>query len=325
MSARGLSIDVDSVASHLEGYGFDAVEDDGAAYRIAVPRLLELLERHGARATFFLVADEARRHPEVVRRIVAAGHEVASHTMTHRLPFSGLDRDALRLEVSGSKVLLDALAGQTTVGFRAPTWDVGPELAAAVAEAGYLYDSSAFPSPLLPMLRLSIRLRSRDRRPPATGVRWREIVRPAAIHVRTTPSGPLVEVPMCTAPGLRIPYYHTLRLLLPGPVFGVVRGLAERRRTVWYQLHAVDVLGLDEDELDPRIARHPGMRRPLAERLDLADRAVGELARRGPVVPLAELVAVAVAPADRTRDRGPAPQRRSTRPPAPTVAPTPPV
>src|SRR5262245_23501370 len=49
------------------------------------PRLLALLAEHGARATFFVIGEKAERHPELIRDIVAAGHEVAHHTYTHPL------------------------------------------------------------------------------------------------------------------------------------------------------------------------------------------------------------------------------------------------
>lgn len=49
------------------------------------PRILELLARHGARATFFLIGEKAAAHPELTRAIVAAGHEVGHHTHTHPL------------------------------------------------------------------------------------------------------------------------------------------------------------------------------------------------------------------------------------------------
>ena len=49
------------------------------------PRILELLEAHGARATFFVIGENAAAHPDLVRAIVAAGHEVAHHTHTHPL------------------------------------------------------------------------------------------------------------------------------------------------------------------------------------------------------------------------------------------------
>src|SRR5436305_9326701 len=56
--------------------------DDGP-HPVETPRVLELLERHGARGTFFMVGKSARRHPEIVARAAAAGHAVANHSWDH--------------------------------------------------------------------------------------------------------------------------------------------------------------------------------------------------------------------------------------------------
>jgi peptidoglycan/xylan/chitin deacetylase (PgdA/CDA1 family) len=273
MRLGGLSIDVDSVASHLEGYGFERPTDDGAAYRVAVPRIMNILDSFGARATFFLIAEEARYHPGVVRRIVARGHEVASHSMTHRLPFAQLTPSDLRLEVRGSKVLLEGLTGSRVAGFRAPSWDGNEALLSELAKAGYQYDSSTYPSILQPLLRIAVARRSVSERDHVQQISWR------FVFGSTRPN---VE---------RLPYYHTLRLALPNVAFGVVRRLAHtRRKWVWYQLHAVDVLGLEEDGLNPRIARHPGMKWSLDRKLELLADEVRALGRCGDVIPLTELV-----------------------------------
>ncbi len=291
MRRAGISFDIDSVASHLAGYGFDRVPEDGAACRIAVPRILDSLRRHGARGTFFLVAGEARHHPEIVARIVSEGHEVASHSMTHRLPFTGLTEEDLAVEVGGSKALLESLADCRVDGFRAPSWDAGPRLLRALVEAGYRYDSSAYPSILLPLLRRSVARRSRGARRRTSRDEWSAVLAPAGPHLRQVDRQSLIELPMCTVPGVRLPYYHTLRFLAPGPVFDWIRRLAHARRgSVWYQFHAVDFLGLDEDRLDDRIARHPGMDLPLERKLFLADDSIAALARSGAPIPLRELL-----------------------------------
>jgi hypothetical protein len=291
MKLAGLSIDVDSVASHLEGYGFERPTDDGAAYRAAVPRIMNILDSLGAKATFFLIADEARHHPDIVRRIVARGHEVASHSMTHRLPFSQLTPPNLRLEVRGSKVLLEELTGSRVWGFRAPSWDGNKALLSELAKAGYQYDSSTYPSILQPLLRIAVARRSVSERDRVQRTSWRSVLGSTRPHVELADGQPIAEVPMCTTPLLRLPYYHTLRLVLPGVAFGVVRGLAHmRRKWVWYQLHAVDALGLVEDGLDPRIACHPGMEWSLEGKLDLLAHEVRALGRGGTVTTLTELV-----------------------------------
>jgi hypothetical protein len=287
----GLSIDVDSVASHLEGYGFERPTDDGAAYLAAVPRIMNILDSFEARATFFLIAEEARHHPGVVRRIVARGHEVASHSMTHRLPFAQLTPSDLRLEVRGSKVLLEGLTASQVSGFRAPSWDGNEALLSELAEAGYQYDSSTYPSILQPLLRIAVARRSVSERDRVQQTSWRSVLGSTRPHVELTDGQPIAEVPMCTTPLLRLPYYHTLRLALPDAAFGVVRRLAHMRREwVWYQLHAVDVLGLKEDGLDRRIARHPGMKWSLDRKSELLATEVRALGRCGDVIPLTELV-----------------------------------
>lgn len=296
MKLAGLSIDVDSVGSHLEGYGFERPSEHPAAgdtddvYRLAVPRALDLFDRLDARATFFLIGQEARRHPEVIRDIARRGHEVASHSMTHRLPFSDLNDQQLRVELADSRELLEELAQAPVVGFRAPSWDLSARLLAAITEAGYRYDASTYPSILLPLLRRSVARRSRGGESRAQAGAWSAAFGPSGLH--TLPSGrrSLAEVPMCTAPWLRLPYYQTMRFLMPSSAFAVLRFLTlNRRSSVTYSFHAVDFLGLDEDGLDRRIARHPGMALSLPVKLKAARRSITDLAPRR-VITLAALV-----------------------------------
>src|SRR5262249_43197167 len=68
--------------------------------------LLEMLARHNARATFFVLGWVARKHPEIVRQIVASGHEVASHGMSHRLIYTQTPAEFQR-ETHDAKALLE--------------------------------------------------------------------------------------------------------------------------------------------------------------------------------------------------------------------------
>ena len=286
----GLSVDVDSVASHLEGYGFDRPEDDGAALQIAVPRAMDLFESLDARATFFLIAGEAERQPDVVANIAERGHEVASHSMTHDLPFANLDDERARVEIEESKTLLERLAGEEIVGFRAPSWDADPDLRTRLVRAGYHYDASAYPSLLLPLLRREIASRSSAGSVRTSSGLWDGVFGPTGIHQLETAAGPIWEIPICTTPWARLPYYHTLRYVLPGPVFRSIGAWARTRRgPVTYQFHAVDFLGAEEDGLDPRIVRHPGMQVDLRAKLKLAETSLRELGAVREIVPLRRL------------------------------------
>lgn len=294
----GLSVDVDSVACHLQGYGFDRPPDEGAAYAVAVPRALDLFDRLGARATFFLVAGEAERWPGIVREIVERGHEVASHSLTHSVPFP--PPGSLQEEVLRSKRILEGLSGAPVLGFRAPSWDESTDLRAELSAAGYRYDASAFPSILLPALRWAVARRSRTARAVDPVATLRAVCGRADPYFDRSGDREIVVIPLATSPIVRLPYYHTLRFLLPERVFSMIeRGTLLRRVFPSYVMHAVDFLAVEEDRLDPRIGRHPGMGHTLEQKLEIADRAVRALGQTREVRPLADFVEAA----DRTRLR----------------------
>ncbi len=110
-------------------------------------RILALYERHGVRATFFTLGWIAERYPAMVRRIVDAGHELASHGYGH-LRASDQSRSEFDNDIRSSKALLEDIGGQAVVGYRAPSFSIGhANLWAldALHEAGYKYSSSIYP------------------------------------------------------------------------------------------------------------------------------------------------------------------------------------
>ena len=153
-----------------------------------VDQLLELLARHGAVGTFFTLGWVAERQPGLIRRIAAAGHEVASHGWWHT-QVTRLTPAEFREEVRSSRALLEDLSGQRVQGFRAPSFSIVPghEWAFDVLlEEGYRYDSSLFP------------IRRPDYGWPGA---------PADPHLIRRPAGTLLEIPMATTliAGVRIP------------------------------------------------------------------------------------------------------------------------
>jgi peptidoglycan/xylan/chitin deacetylase (PgdA/CDA1 family) len=88
----------------------------------ATPRLLRLLGARGARATFFLIGERAARHPDVVRAMVAEGHEVGNHTWRHRNAWALTPRATAREIVDGARVLAD-IAGRPPRLYR-PPWGI---------------------------------------------------------------------------------------------------------------------------------------------------------------------------------------------------------
>ena len=109
--------------------------------------LLEMLDQRKVRATFFVLGWVARKHPEIVRQIAAAGHEVASHGMSHRLIYTQAP-DEFRQETRDAKALLEDLAQKPVTGYRAATYSITSRSLWALdilCEEGFRYDSSIFP------------------------------------------------------------------------------------------------------------------------------------------------------------------------------------
>lgn len=112
-----------------------------------VDRILERLDEHGAKATFFILGWVAEQHPEVIRRIVAGGHEAASHGMEHVRVWDQSPDEFLE-DASRSKKLLEDTSGEKVRGYRAASWSMDTRTPWAwekLAAAGYEYSSSIYP------------------------------------------------------------------------------------------------------------------------------------------------------------------------------------
>jgi len=112
-----------------------------------VDRILAMLDAHGVRATFFTLGWIAERHPGMVRRIAAAGHEIASHGYGHER-VSEQTPDSFFADIEAAKRILEDLAACEVRGYRAPSFSIGEKTPWAfdcLARAGYRYSSSIYP------------------------------------------------------------------------------------------------------------------------------------------------------------------------------------
>lgn len=110
-------------------------------------RVLDLFDRHQAKATFFTLGWIAERAPGLVREIVARGHELASHGYDHVKAFDQTP-DEFRADVAKTKRILEDLSGVAVRGFRAAGFSIDartPWAHEILAETGHLYSSSSHP------------------------------------------------------------------------------------------------------------------------------------------------------------------------------------
>lgn len=106
--------------------------------RAGLPRLLDLLARHSMQATFFVTGTDAARHGEALRRIVAAGHEVASRGANLKRPS---DADELCWLREGIDAVAQAI-GTPVQGYRSPDNELSPQTLHHLLDLGLIYDST---------------------------------------------------------------------------------------------------------------------------------------------------------------------------------------
>jgi peptidoglycan/xylan/chitin deacetylase (PgdA/CDA1 family) len=141
--AVALSFDSDHETNELRDGGKSISRLSWGQYgsRVGVPRILDILERYGAKASFYVPAVAALLHEEEQRRVVAEGHELGIHGWIHELnsalPYQ-IERD-LMLRAADA---LEKIAGIRPVGLRTPSWEFSPNTLAIEKEMGLLYDSS---------------------------------------------------------------------------------------------------------------------------------------------------------------------------------------
>lgn len=203
-------------------------------------RVLELLASHDVKATFFVLGEVGAARPAIVRRIATGGHEVACHGYHHDLVFAQ-SSEAFRVGIRRAKAVLEDVAGQPVVGYRAPSFSIGPSerwAYAVLAEEGFQYDSSVYPI---------MHDRYGDREAPRFPYEiWRD------------GSARLVEFPIGTVRlfGVNLPvggggYFR----LLPGGLVeaGIRRVNARERKPVMFYFHPWE---LDPGQPKPAMAWH---------------------------------------------------------------------
>ena len=110
-------------------------------------RVLDLLDTHSLKATFFVLGWVAKRHPDLVQRMISRGHEVACHGYAHQR-ITAMTPDAFQKDIDRARKLLQDISGQPVEGYRAPSYTITARTLwalDALIDAGFTYDSSIFP------------------------------------------------------------------------------------------------------------------------------------------------------------------------------------
>jgi len=263
MKAAALSVDLDSLDCYRRLHGLEpGTGRDDPVYGKAAERFGELCARLGLRGTVFAIGEQLAdpRAAAAVRRLGAAGHEVANHTFSHDFALTRLGPEEMASEVRRGAAAVERAAGRAPVGFRAPGYTLTAPLVRELSRQGYRYDSSALPAaPYWLAKAAAVALFA------LSGRRSQAVVdRPRALFAPNRPYHPsgaepyargelaLVELPV-TAGLLGVPLVGTFLAALPA---GAARALVAGAGSLplWnLELHGIDFL--DASDVPPELAR----------------------------------------------------------------------
>ncbi|MEN8182069.1 MAG: polysaccharide deacetylase family protein [Myxococcota bacterium] len=297
-----VSVDMDNYQDYRSLVDPDGADDGPSFYLSAIPRYLDLFDRFRIRATFFMVGRDAAlpQHRDLIREMVARGHEIGNHTFSHPYDLRRLDPEQQREEIQRADEAITEATGQRPWGFRAPSADMGREALELLVKHGYRYDASTFPSPLMWVFMVYGKLFIRRNQyqlgePAAVTAPTRPYVPRASRFYRAARPGAddaldLVEIPLSVVPVLRIPFYATfLRMFDPRFFDACVRLHGQRRELLHVAFHLIDLVDLEGTNLHRTLKRTPGINIPFARRERFARHVFETMGRIGESATLGEI------------------------------------
>lgn len=275
-----LSLDLDNKWSYLKTHG-DPWQSYPSYLDIVVPRVLRFLAERGQRITFFIVGQDAAlpENHAALRSIAEAGHEIGSHSFKHEPWLHLYSEKEIETELATAEDSIAEATGVRPRGFRGPGFSCSPTTLRVLARRGYQYDASTFPTFLGPVARLYYFMTARfnaeqtEQRRQLFG-KFRDGFQPLRPYRWQTDAGSLVELPVTTMPGPKLPIHASYLLYLASFVPTLARlhlrtavRLCKATRTApSFLLHPTDFLSCDDT---PGLEFFPAMRMPADKKLAL--------------------------------------------------------
>lgn len=259
-----VNVDLDSLSLYCALHGVPRELASEAVYDVAIPRFIELFGELGISATFFVVGEDVQRGQNAaqIKALVAAGHEIANHTMHHPYDLTYWPPTEIAQEIARAHEVLTEAAGAPPVGFRAPGYNVSAAVFRVLRQLGYRYDSSILPSPPYILAKYAVIGGMR-----LVGKRSASVFgNPLQMFASTAPRrrrDGLWEFPVSVLPGLRVPVIGTT-LAVFGRQFAAVSAKALRGQTlVNLEFHGVDLLDLQDGDVPRQLGVQRDLRIPL--------------------------------------------------------------
>jgi peptidoglycan-N-acetylglucosamine deacetylase len=279
-----LSLDLDNMWSYMKTHGNPDWQTHPSYLDILVPRVLEYLDKHDLRITFFIVGQDAAlsKNHDALRRIPKAGHEVGNHSFHHEPWLHLYTTEEIEREFAASEAAIFEATGIRTRGFRGPGFSLSRSVLETLKRRGYLFDASTLPTFIGPLARAyyffhsSLSDSEREKRRALFGS-FKDCMRPLKPYLWDLDDGALLEIPVTTMPLTRAPFHvsYIMYLACYSPALALVyfRTALGLCRLTGVQpsllLHPLDFLGSGDAE---PLRFFPAMDMEPKDKLRLIDR-----------------------------------------------------
>jgi peptidoglycan/xylan/chitin deacetylase (PgdA/CDA1 family) len=266
--AASISVDLDSLSHYCRIHGLDdSLLDTGARqliYTVALPRFLELFSRLSVPFTLFAVGEDLQE-PAVqasLRSARSMNGEIGNHSFAHDYALASRTPLAIGSDLARAHRAISEATGTAPSGFRAPGYALSPALYQAIAAQGYRYDSSVFPAvPYYLAKALVMGMLAIRKQPSGAHLDTPRVLLAPARPYWPNPaqpyrrgSGAVLELPIATVPGTRLPFIGTFALAFPSLVVEAAYRSMSHFELFNFELHALDLLDA-EDEIPAPLAQ----------------------------------------------------------------------
>ncbi|WP_297696256.1 polysaccharide deacetylase family protein [uncultured Eudoraea sp.] len=217
-----LSLDLDNQWSYMKNHGVDGWENHPSYLEIIVPHILSLLEELKLKITFFIVGQDAvyEHNKPFIRMLAESGHNIANHSFKHETFLHLYSKEELIEEINQSHEIITSVSGKEPKGFRGPGFSWNETLLEILADKGYTFDASTFPTSIGPLARMyyfrtaNLTMEERKERKELFG-KFSDafrLLRPYFWNLKNDRQ--LLEMPVTTMPLFRTPMHMTYLMYL---------------------------------------------------------------------------------------------------------------
>ncbi len=216
-----VSLDLDNKWSYLKIHGDTGWESFPSYLDLVGPRVLAFLKQRQLTISVFVVGQDAalEKNHAALAAIAEAGHEIGNHSFHHESWMHVYSESQIEEEIGQAATAIERVTGQRPCGFRGPGFSLSPAVLRVLARQGYLYDASTFPTFLGPLARAyyfmttSLTEEEKQKRKALFGS-FRDGLQPLKPYQWHLPPRGLIEIPVTTMPGCKVPIHASYILYL---------------------------------------------------------------------------------------------------------------